>query len=303
VQLRGARTILRDFRLDDADAAAAIIGDDRVTRWLSFDSRPHEAAVAMMERAVQVAEQDPRTEYYLGITTPEDDTVIGFVRLELTGHQGAKLGFAVHADHWRHGYASDAATTIIRFAFDTLGLHRITAAVGPENMASQSLIEKAGFTYEGRLRHHVFTNGVWRDSLLYSLLDGDVCDTLSQTTDDTRLGTRAGGAVGQSPNGVARVTWKEWELPAVFGAHVSLLDDRWYLPDVVPPRVGFVDLKVVVQGDNLNIEVRQVHIEGGLSSWSQLPSVADLMVSALAAFIGLDALNWSPSEVKALLDG
>jgi RimJ/RimL family protein N-acetyltransferase len=143
VQLRGARTILRDFRLDDADAAAAIIGDDRVTTWLSFDSRPHEAAVAMMERAVQIAEQEPRAEFYLGITTPEDDTVIGFVRLELTGHQGAKLGFAVHADHWRHGYASDAAATIIRFAFETLGLHRITAAVGPENKASLSLVEKA----------------------------------------------------------------------------------------------------------------------------------------------------------------
>ena len=28
-------------------------------------------------------------------------------------------------------------------------------------------------TYEGRIRDHVFTNGAWRDSLLYSLLAGE----------------------------------------------------------------------------------------------------------------------------------
>jgi [ribosomal protein S5]-alanine N-acetyltransferase len=156
--------------MDDAEAAAAIIGDDRVTYWLSFDSRDHDAAVAMMKRSIETANEDPRTEYYLGITRPDDDTVIGFVRLELTGVKAAKLGLAVHADHWGHGYGSDAADTMIRYAFDTLGLHRITAAIGPENKASIALIEKAGFEYEGRLRDHVFTNGAWRDSLLYSAL-------------------------------------------------------------------------------------------------------------------------------------
>jgi ribosomal-protein-alanine N-acetyltransferase len=170
MQLVGTRTILRDFRLEDADDAAAIIGDDRVTNWLSFDSRDHSAAIAMMERAVANAQQDPRTEHYLGITRLDDDQVIGFIRLELTGVKAAKLGFAIHADHWGQGYASDAAKTMIAFAFDQLGLHRITAAIGPENKSSLALVEKAGFMYEGRLRDHVFTNGAWRDSLLYSQL-------------------------------------------------------------------------------------------------------------------------------------
>src|SRR4051794_28712120 len=144
MQLVGSRTILRDFRLDDADDAAAIIGDDRVTYWLSFDSRDQAAAVAMMHRAVENAEADPRGEFYLGITRPDDDRVIGFIRLELTGVKAAKLGFAVNADHWGQGYASDAARTMITFAFEQLGLHRITAAIGPENKTSLALVEKAG---------------------------------------------------------------------------------------------------------------------------------------------------------------
>jgi RimJ/RimL family protein N-acetyltransferase len=99
--------------------------------------------------------------------------VIGFIRLELTGVKAAKLGLVINADHWRQGYASDAVRTMLGFAFNKLGLHRITAAIGPENKVSVALIEAAGFRYEGRLRDHVFTNGAWRDSLLYSLLSPD----------------------------------------------------------------------------------------------------------------------------------
>jgi ribosomal-protein-alanine N-acetyltransferase len=59
---------------------------------------------------------------------------------------------------------------MLRFAFETLGLHRVSAAIGPENLASIAVVKRLGFSYEGRIRHHVFTNGAWRDSQLYSLL-------------------------------------------------------------------------------------------------------------------------------------
>lgn len=173
MKLTGTRTHLRDFRLDDAPDAAAIIGDDRVTYWLSFDSRPAEAAVAMMERAVTVAAEEPRGEYYLAITELDGDQVVGFVRLELTGVKAAKLGLAVHHDHWRKGYALDAAYTLMAYGFDKLGLHRITAAVGPANSASLALVDRLGFVQEGCLRDHVFTNGAWRDSVLFSILEDE----------------------------------------------------------------------------------------------------------------------------------
>jgi [ribosomal protein S5]-alanine N-acetyltransferase len=51
-----------------------------------------------------------------------------------------------------------------------LELHRITAAIGPENAASIAVVKRLGFTREGCLRDHVFTNGAWRDSELYSIL-------------------------------------------------------------------------------------------------------------------------------------
>jgi ribosomal-protein-alanine N-acetyltransferase len=171
LRLAGDAVTLRDFTPADVDDALAIVGDDRVTRWLSFDSRDRAGAEKMIRAAIAAAQVTPRSEFYLAITPPGSDQVIGFVRLARSGVQAGKLGYAVHADHQGHGYATDAARTLIRYGFTQLGLHRITAAVGPDNAASIAVLKHLGLTPEGRLRDHVFTNGAWRDSLLFSLLE------------------------------------------------------------------------------------------------------------------------------------
>lgn len=170
VELAGELTHLREFRDDDTDQVLGLIGDDRVTRWLSFDSRSREQAAAMLAGVIERAQQEPRTEYYLAVCPMGDNQIVGFVRLALSGVAAGKLGAAVHADHQRRGYAADAVRLMLEFGFGTLGLHRISAAIGPDNAASIDGVTKLGFRYEGLLRDHVHTNGAWRDSLLYALL-------------------------------------------------------------------------------------------------------------------------------------
>lgn len=169
--LTGDGIRLREFRLDDLDDYLAVVGDDRVTSWLSFDSRDHAGAEQSLRGIVERAAQTDRPDYTFAVTRLDDDRLIGFARLGPTGVRAAHLGYAIGADHWGHGYATDAARTLVKFGFGTLDLHRISAAIGPENLASVAVVKRLGFSYEGRLRHHVFTNGAWRDSLLYSLLE------------------------------------------------------------------------------------------------------------------------------------
>jgi len=170
VSLRGDKVALREFQPDDLDAVHAVVGDERVATWLSFDTRNREQAEAMLTGALERARLEPRTEYYLAVVLPDSDRLIGFARIGLAGVQAGKLGYAIRADEWGKGYATDAARTMIEFGFGELGLHRISAAIGPDNAPSIAVAEKLGFSYEGRLRDHVHTNGAWRDSLLYSLL-------------------------------------------------------------------------------------------------------------------------------------
>ena len=97
----------------------------------------------MIDGTIKRAQLVPRTEYYLAVTLP-DDQFIGFARLGLNGVKAAKLGYAIAADHWGHGYATDATRAIVEFGFATLGLHRISAAIGPDNAASIAVAERLG---------------------------------------------------------------------------------------------------------------------------------------------------------------
>lgn len=168
-QFNGSRVLLREFHSNDLDRVMAVVGDDRVTDSLSFDTRTRDQAAKMLNGILGRAKQDPRTEYYMAVATAGDG-LVGFTRLALDGVQSAKLGYAIAVNYWGRGYATDAARALIDFGFRELKLHRISAAMGPNNTASIAIADRLSMTYEGRIRDHVYTNGRWRDSLLYSVL-------------------------------------------------------------------------------------------------------------------------------------
>lgn len=172
IEIKTPRGLLRDLRADDVDDVHAIVGDPDVTKWLSFDTRSRDQAADMVAGVLSRQQAQPRTEYYLGVCD-EAGAFIGFCRLGLTGVRAAKLGYAIRLDRQGQGYATEACRAILAFAFGDLQLHRVTAAIGPDNHASQAVAIRLGFQREGVLRDHVHTNGDWRDSVLYSLLATD----------------------------------------------------------------------------------------------------------------------------------
>ncbi|WP_024876907.1 GNAT family N-acetyltransferase [Saccharomonospora piscinae] len=176
VVLHGRTVRLREFTLADLDGVRGVIGDNRVAHHLSFNTRNAEQARELLHTIVEQARVRPRSEFYLAITprdadrAADNDRVVGFTRLQRTHPYSGRLVYAVAHAHQGRGYAGDAVRTLLDFAFGTLRLHRITAAVGPDNRAGLALVENIGFTREGVLRDHVHANGAWRDSVLFSLL-------------------------------------------------------------------------------------------------------------------------------------
>jgi ribosomal-protein-alanine N-acetyltransferase len=87
--------------------------------------------------------------------------------------QAASLGYWMGAPFAGQGLMTDAVRTIVPFAFDVLRLHRLEAACLPSNAASQRVLEKAGFTREGRARRYLKINGQWQDHDLFAILQDD----------------------------------------------------------------------------------------------------------------------------------
>lgn len=94
---------------------------------------------------------------------------VGFHALSAK-HRRAEIGYEIHPDYWRKGYASEAVKSILQYGFDALDLTRIGAVVFTENAASHQLLEKLGFEREGVLRNYMYQNGASHDTYVYSLL-------------------------------------------------------------------------------------------------------------------------------------
>jgi RimJ/RimL family protein N-acetyltransferase len=84
-----------------------------------------------------------------------------------------------HAEYWIYlgdrlargkGLADEASRLLLRFAFGTLGLHRVFLQVNVTNQSAISLYRRLGFVEEGILRAAVFADGHFVDRLLLSLL-------------------------------------------------------------------------------------------------------------------------------------
>jgi RimJ/RimL family protein N-acetyltransferase len=89
----------------------------------------------------------------------------------------AELGYWIGIPYWNQGYTSEAALAITRFAFETLGLHKITIGCIDGNIGSQKVIEKLGYRFLARFEDDVWRDGQWWSHLRYELTAAEWGDT------------------------------------------------------------------------------------------------------------------------------
>ena len=78
------------------------------------------------------------------------------------------MGYWLGEKFWGRGIMTEVVTAVTDFCFDNFPFRRISAEVFANNPASARVLEKAGFTLEGRLKNHILKDGELLDSLLYA---------------------------------------------------------------------------------------------------------------------------------------
>lgn len=82
----------------------------------------------------------------------------------------AETGYWLGESMWGRGFATIAVKAVTEYAFATFELHRLQAIVYQWNPASARVLEKAGYTLEGRLRNYIFKDNRIGDALMYARL-------------------------------------------------------------------------------------------------------------------------------------
>jgi RimJ/RimL family protein N-acetyltransferase len=165
--------VIRDWRPTDAASRAKHANNPRVAMHLR-DRFPYpygfadaEAFLAMVER------QSPRT--FFAIATEEE--AIGSIGLSLgedIHRLTAELGYFLAEPYWNKDITTLAVKSVTRYGFDVLKLNRIFAEPFANNAASARVLEKAGYTCEGRMRASAVKGGEVLDQLLYAKVRDDL---------------------------------------------------------------------------------------------------------------------------------
>ena len=103
----------------------------------------------------------------------KDGTKVGWITHFYVLHPAGRLleiGYSTLPNERRRGYCSEAVSIMIDYLFLSKDTMRIQASTDVRNLASQRVLEKAGFRREGTLRNTVFIRAVWANDYLYSII-------------------------------------------------------------------------------------------------------------------------------------
>jgi ribosomal-protein-alanine N-acetyltransferase len=161
--------LVRDARPEDASSIAYYADNPRVVANLR-DIFPHPYRLKDAQRFMKsVTEQEPRTVFAIA-TQSEAIGIVGLTIGQDVHRFTAELGYWLGEPFWGRGIMTDAIRAVVEHGFSELGLARIYAEPYAGNLGSARVLEKAGFTLEGRLRANVFKNGRVRDQFVYAVV-------------------------------------------------------------------------------------------------------------------------------------
>ena len=107
-----------------------------------------------------------------------EDVHIGNIKLGPINqnHKYAAIGIMIGVkEYWGRGYASEAIRLLSNYAFNELGLNKLTAACYANNRGSIKAFKKAGFRQEGIQRHQFMSNNTYIDGIQLGLLASEHC--------------------------------------------------------------------------------------------------------------------------------
>jgi [ribosomal protein S5]-alanine N-acetyltransferase len=135
---------------DHLEAVLAFERENRAYFARSLTDRGDEfyATFAAQHRAL-LDQQEAGTCVFFVLVDDRDRSVVGRFNLYDLEHGSARVGYRLAERVAGRGVATEAVADLCRRAADDLGLRRLTAETNTTNLASQRVLQKAGFASSG----------------------------------------------------------------------------------------------------------------------------------------------------------
>jgi RimJ/RimL family protein N-acetyltransferase len=167
------RLVLRCWQPDDAGILKEAIDSslEHLRPWMPWTEHEPQSVEAKAERLrVFRGEFDLDRDHVYGILSRDERTAIGSSGLHTRLDAGGlEIGYWIRASHVGRGLATEAASALVKVAFEIAKVERVEIHCRPDNVASAAVPRKLRFTHEATRRE------VSRDA------DGAPCDSMVWT--------------------------------------------------------------------------------------------------------------------------
>ena len=171
--LHGDDVVLRELRPSDASSLFELLTTEEVARFIS----PPPTTVEGFQNFIAwtLRQRTAGTYACFAVTLRGCDGAIGIFQVRQTGtaFESAEWGFALGSPFWGTGVFREAAELVLRFAFETLGVHRLEARAAVLNGRGNGALQKIGCVQECVLRKSFLRDGKYLDQVLYAMIDAD----------------------------------------------------------------------------------------------------------------------------------
>lgn len=164
---------LRKLALNDWQAVHSWAGLEKACRYQTWGPNTEEQTRAFVQAAVEAwSHADQQRFAYIACFENE---LVGMGELHVRSRlqRQGEIAYIVHPRVWGRGVGTAIGQHLLARGFGELGLHRIYATCDPRNLASSRVLGKLGMTHEGRHRHTALIRDGWRDSEIFSILEGE----------------------------------------------------------------------------------------------------------------------------------
>jgi ribosomal-protein-alanine N-acetyltransferase len=159
---------LRPFTLNDLDSLVKYANNPKIANNLT-DKFPYPYTKENGKNFIEFATKNTPTNIFAIDINGEACGGIGIHPQEDVHRKNAELGYWLAEPFWGNGIVARAIVQIVEYGFMNFDIIRIFARPYGTNTASQRVLEKAGFTLEGKFEKTLFKNGEFKDELIYAV--------------------------------------------------------------------------------------------------------------------------------------